>query len=534
MKNSFNIAGIAFQPVLKAIKRNGKINVSARKILPLVLKSEVIDDDDIITAHLIKAPDQGATNESSAARNKYHLFALPEFQKMSLALFAATRDIRYISHQEIDLEPGLIIREGACFSMYHLGQDAPIVQKYGGTSVGTLERIDAVAKRVADQHREGYRKIAIVVSAMSGETNRLVDMMNGINPLASLRNYDMAVAAGEQVCVALMAAALEKHGIPSRGFLGYQLGIMTDTLHSKARIEKIETHRLHECWGRGEIPVVAGFQGMTGDREITTLGRGGSDTSAVALAVALEASFCEINTDVDGVFTADPRIVPDARLETEMDFEVALEMASLGSKVLHSRCVELGAKYSMPIVVRNTFKPNDHPRTLIMNFSPERKLEAPVVSGVTLDKKVVRVSMHNLPVRSGIIGSAFEVIASSGVNVDIIVHNRSQDSDTMRVGFTIGEADLVRTKDLLEKWTLERKLGAYIEVESGLSKISVVGLGMQSHPGVASRVFSCLEDAGIALHMISTSEIKISVVISEKEGDSAARALHKEFVLPAE
>ncbi|MES2744144.1 MAG: aspartate kinase, partial [Bdellovibrionota bacterium] len=396
--------------------------------------------------------------------------------------------------------------------MYHLGHDTPIVQKYGGTSVGSLERIDSVAQRVAAQYAEGFRKIAIVVSAMSGETNRLVEMMNGINPRTSLRNYDMAVAAGEQVSAALLAAALEKHDIPSRSFLGYQLGVITDPFHSKARIEHIECHKLYECWERGEIPVVAGFQGVTGDGEITTLGRGGSDTSAVALAVALNASFCEINTDVDGVFTADPRVVPDARLEPEMDFEVALEMASLGSKVLHSRCVELGAKYSMPIVVRNTFKPNNHPRTLIMNFSAERKLEAPVVSGVTMDKNVVRVSLHNLPTRGGIIGSAFEVIAESGVNVDIIVHNRSVDSDTMRVGFTIGATDLLRTKELLEKWTIDRKLGAYIEVESGLSKVSVVGLGMQSHPGVASRVFSCLENAGIALHMISTSEIKISCV----------------------
>lgn len=415
--------------------------------------------------------------------------------------------------------------------MYHLGRDTPIVQKYGGTSVGTLERIDAVAKRVAEQYEQGFTKIAIVVSAMSGETNRLVEMMAGINPRTSLRNYDMAVAAGEQVSVALMAAALEKHGILSRGFLGYQLGIVTDPRHAIARIESINCAKLYACWERGEIPVVAGFQGTTHELEITTLGRGGSDTSAVALAVALNASFCEINTDVDGVFTADPRIVDSAQLVPEMDFEVALEMASLGSKVLHSRCVELGAKYSMPIVVRNTFKPNDHPRTLIMNFSAERKLEAPVVSGVTLDKNVVRISLHNLPIRGGIIGSAFEVIAASGVNVDIIVHNRSNDSDTMRVGFTIGATDLLRAKELLEKWTLENKLGAYIEVESGLSKVSVVGLGMQSHPGVASRVFSCLENAGIALHMISTSEIKISCVISEREGEKAAKALHEEFVI---
>lgn len=416
--------------------------------------------------------------------------------------------------------------------MYHLEHDRPIVQKYGGTSVGSLERIDAVAKRVAEQYHAGFQKIAIVVSAMSGETNRLVELVSGINPRTSLRNYDMVVAAGEQVSVALMAAALEKHGIPSKAFLGYQLGIVTDNFHAKARIEKIECAKLFRCWEEHTIPVVAGFQGVTGDMEITTLGRGGSDTSAVALAVALDAAFCEINTDVDGVFTADPRIVPDARLVGEMDFEVALEMASLGSKVLHSRCVELGAKYHMPIVVRNTFMPNDQPRTFIMNFSNERKLEAPIVSGVTLDKNVVRISLHNLPARGGIIGSAFEVIAANGVNVDIIVHNRNNDSDRMRVGFTIGSADLPRTKELLERWTLEKKLGAYIEVEEGLSKVSVVGLGMQSHPGVASRVFSVLEDSGISIHMISTSEIKISCVIGDKEGEAAARALHKEFVLP--
>ncbi len=416
--------------------------------------------------------------------------------------------------------------------MYHLEHNQPIVQKYGGTSVGSLDRIDAVAKRIADQYQAGFRRMAIVVSAMSGETNRLVELVRGINPRASLRNYDMVVAAGEQVSVALLAAALEKHGIPSRAFLGYQLGIVTDNFHSKARIEKIECAKLFQCWDENVIPVVAGFQGVTRDLEITTLGRGGSDTSAVALAVALEAAFCEINTDVDGVYTADPRIVSDARLVKEMDFEVALEMASLGSKVLHSRCVELGAKYHMPIVVRNTFQPNDQPRTFIMNFSTDRKLEAPIVSGVTLDRNVVRISLHNLPARGGIIGSAFQVIAANGVNVDIIVHNRSNDSDRMRVGFTIGAVDLLRTKDLLERWTLENKIGAYIEVEEGLSKVSVVGLGMQSHPGVASRVFSALEDAGIALHMISTSEIKISCVISESGGEVAARVLHKEFVLP--
>ncbi len=414
--------------------------------------------------------------------------------------------------------------------MYHLVQDKPVVQKYGGTSVGSLERIQNVARRVAEQHKQGLKKVAVVVSAMSGETNRLVDLVSGINPHASLRNYDMAVSAGEQVAVALMAAALEKEGVASYGFLAYQLGIVTDSLHAKARIRDIDCTKLYKCWEEGIIPVVAGFQGVTEDMEITTLGRGGSDTSAVALAVALDAAFCEINTDVDGVYTADPRVVPDARLVEEMDFEVALEMASLGSKVLHSRCVELGAKYQMPIIVRNTFQPNDHQRTRIMSFQAQRKLEAPVVSGVTLDRNVVRMSLTHLPSKSGVIATVFDKIAKSGVNVDIIVHNKHEDSDSMRLGFTIGTADLVRTQDMLQRWCEEQGVNVKCTAERGLAKVSVVGLGMQSHPGVASQVFSVLEQEGVALNMISTSEIKISCVVAEADAEKASRALHKAFI----
>ncbi|HYX39251.1 MAG TPA: aspartate kinase [Oligoflexus sp.] len=414
--------------------------------------------------------------------------------------------------------------------MYHLAGDRPVVQKYGGTSVGTVERIQNVAERVADQYRNGLKNVAIVVSAMSGETNKLVDLVTATNPHTSLRNYDMAVSAGEQVAVALMAAALEKAGVPSHGFLAYQLGIMTSSLHSKARIHDIDCSKLHKCWEQGIVPVVAGFQGVTEDLEITTLGRGGSDTSAVALAVALDAAFCEINTDVDGVYTADPRVVPSAHLVKEMDFEVALEMASLGSKVLHTRCVELGAKFQMPIVVRNTFKPNDHQRTIIMSFNAQRKLEAPVVSGVTLDRNVVRLSLSQLPVRHGVIAALFEKIAATGVNVDIIVHNKSETSDALRVGFTIGAADLVRTQEMLRRWSEEQSSVVHLEAERNLAKVSVVGLGMQSHPGVASKVFSVLENAGIAIQMISTSEIKISCVVAEAEGDRAAQALHRAFI----
>lgn len=410
-------------------------------------------------------------------------------------------------------------------------ESGPIVQKYGGTSVGSIERIRSIAKRVAQQKKEGWHKIAIVVSAMSGETNRLVDLVSSINPQASARNYDMALSAGEQVSVALMAAALEREGVSSRGFLAYQLGIFTDSFHSKARIQSIDCAKLHACWESEEIPVIAGFQGITKDMEITTLGRGGSDTSAVALAVALNASFCEINTDVDGVFTADPRVVPEARLNPKMDFEVALEMASLGSKVLHARCVELAAKYHLPLVVRNTFKPNEHERTRIMRFSEQERLEAPVVSGVTLDRKVARVTLDRLPEqKSALISDVFKRVAGSEVNVDIIVHNKSDREGYMRLGFTIGSDDVIKTEAVLNEW--RRSLGTDIDlqIETGLAKISAVGLGMQSHPGVASRCFEVLASRDIDIHMISTSEIKISCVVSEEQADEAAREIHKAFI----
>jgi len=414
--------------------------------------------------------------------------------------------------------------------MYQLGDQRPIVQKYGGTSVGSTERIQHIAKRIAAQIADGHLRIAVVVSAMSGETNRLVDLVSQVNPRADPKHYDMAVSAGEQVSVALMAAALEKEGVPSKGFLAYQLGIITDQLHSKARIHSIDCQRLYECWDEGIIPVIAGFQGVTKDYEITTLGRGGSDTSAVAMAVALKAAFCEINTDVDGVFTADPRIVPAARLNDVLDFEVALEMASLGSKVLHSRCVELAAKYQMPIVVRNTFQSNDHQRTKIMAFSAEQKLEAPVVSGVTLDRNVARITLDRLPAKLDMIADVFRSIAEQSINVDIIVHNKSEHRDCMRLGFTIGRADLNRASEFLEQWKQRVNPEIVMETEVGLAKVSTVGLGMQSHPGVASRCFEILARNGIEIHMISTSEIKISCVISEADAEKAAQELHRGFL----
>ena len=412
-----------------------------------------------------------------------------------------------------------------------IDKNSIVIQKYGGTSVGTVDRIKSVAQRVARQYRDGWHRIGIVVSAMSGETNRLVELAKQVNPNAPARHYDMAVAAGEQVSVALVAAALEAEGIGAEGLLGYQLGIRTDDFHSKARIQEINTARLHEAWAAGRIPVIAGFQGVTGGMEITTLGRGGSDTSAVAVAVAVKAAFCEINTDVSGVYTADPRFVKAARLIKQIDYEVALEMASLGSKVLHSRCVEIGAKFNMPITVRNSFDSDEAERTVIMPSTQQSIIESPVVSGITLDRNVVRITVEGALNKTGTIAKLFQTVAANGVNLDIIVHDSVVSSSSNRVGFTVGAEDLSRTIAALEDM---RKGGSGTDLtyrqEIGLAKVSIVGVGMRSHSGVAARAFAALEDAGIPIHMISTSEIKVSCVIPQEQGDLATQRLHAEFV----
>lgn len=410
-------------------------------------------------------------------------------------------------------------------------KDTAIVQKYGGTSVGSTDRISSVADRIAKFYEQGYTKLAIVVSAMSGETNRLVDLVQQVNPQARDKIYDVAVSAGEQVSAALLAAALEKRGVPSEPLLAYNVGIFTDTFHAKARIRSIKTGTIERCWADKMIPIVAGFQGVTHDMNVTTLGRGGSDTSAVAIAVALKAAFCEINTDVDGVYSADPRIVSDARLIEKMDYESALEMAALGSKVLHSRCVELAAKYKMPIVVRNSFKDDISKRTLIMDsINSKDFLEAPVVSGVTLDKNVVKVSVSGLAPKNEVITQLFERIAAENINVDIIVHNSIHDEDLMRLGFTIGKEDLhkaLRCLEALKK--IPNYENIHIETKDGLAKVSAVGFGMRSYSGVAAKIFSTLSKEHIEIQMISTSEIKVSCVIPEADGQKACQVLHKAF-----
>jgi aspartate kinase len=420
-------------------------------------------------------------------------------------------------------------------------KSSPIVQKYGGTSVGTTERIRDVAKRVGEQYRSGWTRLAIVVSAMSGDTNRLVALVRAVNPDAPAKAYDMAVATGEQVSVALMTAALAAEGILAEPFLSHQLGIITDEFHSKARIKSIQTNRIMECWERGGIPVVAGFQGVTESLDITTLGRGGSDTSAVALAIAVNAAFCEINTDVDGVYTSDPRIVPTARLIEDMDFEVALEMASLGSKVLHPRCVELGAKFQMPIVVRNTFTANEHRRTRVMNLTNTTDMESPTVSGVTLDRDVAKITLLGLAFDTQLVSDIFTAIAKAGVNVDIIVHNFPETNEiqastkdvnghrkTMHLGFTTTKGELDQSLNAIKSLSLKEPLN--YTVEADCAKVSVVGVGMRSHPGVAAKTFAALSAAKIDIRMISTSEIKISCVVDAGKADDACRVLHKVFV----
>ncbi len=416
--------------------------------------------------------------------------------------------------------------------MYDLfDRNSIVVQKYGGTSVGTVERIQAIAERIHTQVNNGWTRMAIVVSAMSGETNRLVAMVEQIRPKLRSKSYDMAVAAGEQVSVGLMAAALEAKGLSAEPLLGYQLGVLTDGSHSRARIHSIQTEKIHQAWERGEIPVVAGFQGIAPSQAITTLGRGGSDTSAVALAVALEAAFCEIDTDVDGVYTADPRVVPNAKLIEKLEYDVALELAASGGKVLHSRCVELAAKNRLPLVVRNTFAPESGGRTIIMPFNEKEALEAPLVSGVTLDKDVAKVTLRNWRESNGSLLNVFSRIAKKGVNVDIIIYDASDEKGLASVGFSVPDSELHIVEEVVQ--SLKTEFGSSsLEMESvgGLAKVSAVGLGMRSHSGVASRMFEALSRAEIEILMISTSEIKISCVVRAEQAQKVMQTIHDTFL----
>lgn len=404
---------------------------------------------------------------------------------------------------------------------------ARIVQKFGGTSVADLDRIRAVAKRVKKEVDAG-NEVAVVVSAMSGTTNQLVGWVNGISPLHDAREYDTVVATGEQVTIGLTALALQEIGIRSRSWMGWQVPIRTDDVHSKARIESIDGTALLASMAQGEVPVVAGFQGIASDGRVTTLGRGGSDISAVALAAALKADRCDIYTDVDGVYTTDPRIVAKARKLDKITYEEMLEMASLGAKVLHTRSVELAMKERVRLQVLSSF--SDAPGTLVVD--EEEIVEKALVSGVTYSRDEAKVTLVRVPDRPGVAADVFGALADAAINVDMIVQNVSEDGKATDITFTVGRTDLPRAIQILEPKA--RALGCReVKPDANVCKVSVVGVGMRSHAGVARTMFDTLAAKGINIQVISTSEIKISILIEEAYTELAVRALHAAYQLDA-
>jgi aspartate kinase len=401
---------------------------------------------------------------------------------------------------------------------------ALIVQKYGGTSVGSPERIQAVAERVK-RWRDGGNQVVVVVSAMSGETDRLIKLARSINPDPPARELDVAIATGEQVTIALLAMALERVGCPARSYTGPQVQIRTDSAFGKARIVEIDEARLREDLNRGRVVVVAGFQGVDESGNITTLGRGGSDTTGVALAAALKADECQIYTDVDGVYTTDPRVVPQARRLDRITVEEMLEMASLGSKVLQIRSVEFAGKYKVPLRVLSSF--DEGPGTLISY--EENDMEAPLISGIAFNRDEAKCIMRGVPDKPGIAAQILGAIGKVNINVDMIVQNVGADGTT-DFTFTVHRGEYKKAMDLLKQVAGELKAREVIG-DDKIAKISVVGVGMRSHAGIASQMFKALADEGINIQMISTSEIKISVVVDEKYLEPAVRALHSTFGL---
>jgi len=402
------------------------------------------------------------------------------------------------------------------------------VQKYGGTSVGTIERIEAVADKLKAFHEEGHQ-LVVAVSAMSGETNRLIGLANGITDNPSPREMDVLVSTGEQVTIALLAMALEKRGITARSFTGWQVGIKTNKAYMKARIEDIETSKMREVLDAGGICIVAGFQGVDDDNNITTLGRGGSDTTGVALAAALKADECQIYTDVDGVYTTDPRVVPAARRMDTVTFEEMLEMASLGSKVLQIRSVEFAGKYKVPLRVLSSFK--DGNGTLITT-EENSSVEKPVISGIAFNRDEAKVTVQGVPDVPGVASRILVPVSDANIEVDMIVQNVSEDGTT-DFTFTVHRNDYQKALKLLTELANELNAGG-VSGTDDICKVSLVGVGMRSHAGVASKMFKTLADENINILAITTSEIKISVVIDEKYLELAVRALHTAFGLDAE
>lgn len=402
---------------------------------------------------------------------------------------------------------------------------ARIVQKFGGTSVADLDRIRAVAQRVKAEVDAG-NEVAVVVSAMSGTTNQLVEWSRDIGPVHDAREYDVVVSTGEQVTIGLLAIALQNIGIDARSWLGWQIALHTNDVHGSARIESIDTDKLDERLSSGQVAVVAGFQGIGPDGRISTLGRGGSDTSAVALAAALNADRCDIYTDVDGVYTTDPRMMPKARKLERITFEEMLEMASAGAKVLETRSVAMAMRYDVNLQVLSSF--SDQPGTLVVN--EEQNMEQQKISGIAYSRDEAKITLVGLPDRPGVAAYIFGVLADNHINVDMIVQSASADKTQTDITFSLGSLDLEKAIGVLkaEEQKLEYK---DIVGDVDVAKISIIGTAMRTQPGIAKTMFSVLAEKGINLHVISTSEIKISVLVDTNYTELAVRSLHDAFQL---
>src|SRR6266704_1038624 len=403
---------------------------------------------------------------------------------------------------------------------------ALIVQKYGGTSVGNPERIKNVARRVAKYRAQGDQ-IVVVVSAMSGVTDSLIKLANEIMPLPSEREMDMLLATGEQTTIALTAMALHALGVEAISLTGAQAGIWTDGVHTKAKIQDITPKQVHSLLDQNKVVIVAGFQGQTPEGQITTLGRGGSDLTAIALAAALKADLCQIYTDVDGVYTADPRIVPTARKLQEISYDEMLELASLGAKVMQSRSVEFAKKFGVVFEVRSSL--NDNPGTIVKEET--RNMEDIVVRGVSLDKNQAKITLVAVPDKPGVSARVFKALGDANVNVDLIVQNIShgRGSPATDLSFTVDKPDLLKAQKVIDGLRAEIAFANVIATDN-IGKLSLVGVGMKSHTGVAGKMFETLAREGVNIDMISTSEIKVSVIIDLAKGEQAMRAVHEAFL----
>ena len=413
---------------------------------------------------------------------------------------------------------------------------ARIVLKFGGTSVGDTDRIKNVARKVKAEVQRG-NEVAVVVSAMSGATNQLVKWVNEISPLHDPREYDVVVATGEQVTIGLLAMALQQEGVKSRSWASWQLPIRTDDAHAKARILEIDTTAMARAMAGGEVPVVPGVQGVAPDGRVTTLGRGGSDTSAVALAAALKADRCDIYTDVDGVYTTDPRIVEKARKIDRVTYEEMLEMASQGSKVLQTRSVELAMNHHVRVQVLSSFDAalgSDLPGTMVLDEEEimAQGIEKSVVSGIAFSKDDAKITVTRVADRPGVAAAIFGPLAEANINVDMIVQNVSLDGSSTDITFTVPRADLARAVERLEKAKADLRF-ADVKADTNVAKVSVIGVGMRSHAGVALKMFETLAAKGINIQVISTSEIKVSVLVAAEYTELAVRALHTAYELDA-